>query len=190
MRIAKRVLSSDMRRLSYGNTPGSTHRYFQNEKRPGTCRAEVAHVPATNARWWPNGATIAQDRQRPQTAKRWPRTSIRGQVGHDAHPEGRHSKDGHLQRQPASWQAFGQDKILSRIPEPRSAPRFFGDGRRPANRHDVFTAGRDRGWTRRKRAASDFSPPTPSNQKGGQGRSLGNPAACFIVRDANGHVLA
>ena len=51
--------------------------------------------------------------------KRWPPTSIRGQVGHDAHPEGRHSKDGHLQPQPASWQAFGQDKILSRIPEPR-----------------------------------------------------------------------
>jgi hypothetical protein len=51
--------------------------------------------------------------------KRRPRTSIRGQVGHDAHPEGRHSKDGHPQPQPASWQAFGQDKILSRIPEPR-----------------------------------------------------------------------
>lgn len=51
--------------------------------------------------------------------KRRPRTSIRGQVGHDAHPKGRHSKDGHPQPQPASWQAFGQDKILSRIPEPR-----------------------------------------------------------------------
>jgi hypothetical protein len=51
--------------------------------------------------------------------KRRPRTSIRGQVGHDAHPKGRHSKDGHPQPQPASWQAFGQAKILSRIPEPR-----------------------------------------------------------------------
>ena len=162
-----------MRRLSYGNTPGSTHRYFQNEKRPGTCRADCSRLSHQRT-------TVAERRY----------DSPRGQVGHDAHPEGRHSKDGHLQRQPASWQAFGQDKILSRIPEPCSAPRFFGDGRRPANRHDVFTAGRDRGWTGRKRAASDFSPPTPSNQKGGQGRSLGNPAACFIVRDANGHVLA
>ena len=58
--------------------------------------------------------------------KRRPRTSIRGQVGHDAHPEGRHSKDGHPQPQPASWQAFGQDKILSRIP-----------GTAPGNAHAI-----------------------------------------------------
>ena len=60
--------------------------------------------------------------------KRRPRTSIRGQVGHDAHPEGRHSKDGHPQPQPASWQAFGQDKILSRIPEPRPETHMPSDG--------------------------------------------------------------
>ena len=51
--------------------------------------------------------------------KRRPRTSIRGQVGHDAHPEGRHSKDGHPQPQPASWQAFGQQDTFK---DPGTAP--------------------------------------------------------------------
>src|SRR6202030_2453065 len=36
-------------------------------------------------------------RKREDAPKRRPRTSIRGQLGHDAHPEGRHGKDGHPQ---------------------------------------------------------------------------------------------
>ena len=79
----------------------------------------VTPLPRSNKGQAPEQRQTSLWRKCEAAPKRRPRTSIRGQVGHDAHPKGRHGKDGHPHPQPASWQAFGQDKILSRVPEPR-----------------------------------------------------------------------
>jgi hypothetical protein len=70
------------------------------------CRAEevCSCVPTTNTghgQWWPNGATIAQDRQRPQTAKKKaPAGTGRGEV--NTRPK-EHQGQAPTQRQTSLW---------------------------------------------------------------------------------------
>jgi hypothetical protein len=91
------------------------------------------------------GGSAKPCRRKPQ--KMAPNNQARGQAGHGAHLEGRHSKDGHPQRQPASWRAFGQALIVSRLWN-RVCPAIFQ--RRPprcGQRHDVLS--------RRRRQVAD-----------------------------------
>jgi hypothetical protein len=98
---------------------------FSDEKKARTCRAEevCSCVPTTNTgQWWPNGATIAQDRQRPQTAKKKAPAGtglVGAKVAIHEYPSQGASKDGHL---------HSVRPVCGGSAKPCPAPQFSGSG--------------------------------------------------------------
>jgi hypothetical protein len=107
-------------RLSSVNAP-----LFSDEKKARTCRAEevCSCVPTTNTgQWWPNGPTIAQDRQRPQTAKKKAPAGtglVGAKVAIHEYPSQGASKDGHL---------HSVRPVCGGSAKPCPAPQFSGSG--------------------------------------------------------------